>query len=150
MAAKDKIVLLVEDNPDDEELTLRALRKNHITNEIIVVRDGAETLDYLFAEGKYSGRDARLMPVLVLLDLKIPKIDGIEVLKRLRADPRTKVLPIVILTTSNEEKDILQSYNLNANSFVRKPVDFDEFTEAVKNLGLYWLLINQPPPPRMG
>ncbi len=143
---KGKIVMLVEDNPDDEELTLRALRKNNITNETIVVRDGQEALDYLFAAGPFAGRDPHLMPVVVLLDLKIPKIDGIEVLRRLRADPRTKLLPVVVLTTSNEEKDIIQSYDLSANSFVRKPVNFDEFTEAVRNLGLYWLLLNEPPP----
>lgn len=139
-------MMLIEDNPDDEALTLRALKKNNITNEIVVARDGVEALDYLFGTGKYSGRDTSALPVVILLDLKLPKVDGLEVLRRLRADPRTKLVPIVILTTSNEEKDITEGYNLNANSYVRKPVNFDDFTEAVRHLGLYWLLLNEAPP----
>ena len=142
----DKIVMLVEDNEDDEALTVRALKKNNIKNEIVVARDGVEAIDYLFGTGKYAGRDTSSMPVLILLDLKLPKMDGMEVLKRLRSDPKTKLIPVVVLTTSNEEKDILGSYNLSANSYVRKPVDFDQFSEAVRNLGLYWLILNEPPP----
>lgn len=140
------IILLVEDNPDDVELTLRALRKNHLTNEIVVARDGVEALDYLFGTGSHDGRDLGLMPQLILLDLKLPKIDGLEVLRRVRADERTRLLPVVILTSSTEERDLVQSYSLGANSYVRKPVDFTEFVEAARQLGLYWLLYNQPPP----
>lgn len=139
------IILLVEDNPDDEALTLRALQKNKIKNEVMVVRDGAEALDYFFATGPYAGRDVSVMPQIVLLDLKLPKVDGLEVLRRLRADPRTKLLPVVILTSSNEEKDLIDGYDFGANSYVRKPVDFVQFTEAVRQLGLYWLLLNQTP-----
>jgi two-component system response regulator len=142
----DKVILLVEDNPDDEELTLRALKKNNITNKVIVARDGVEALDYLFGTGAHAGRDLHLMPQVVLLDLKLPKLDGLEVLRRLREDQRTKLLPVVILTTSNEEKDRLNGYGLGANSFVRKPVEFDQFIEAVRQLGMYWLLLNEPVP----
>ena len=141
-----KIILLVEDNPDDEALTLRALQKNNITNEVVVARDGAEALDYIFGAGKYAGRDLNMMPTVILLDLKLPKVDGLEVLQRLRADERTKLLPVVILTSSKEEKDMLNGYKLGANSYVRKPVNFGEFLEAVKQLGLYWLILNEPPP----
>jgi two-component system response regulator len=142
----DKVILLVEDNPDDEELTLRALKKNNITNKVIVARDGVEALDYLFGTGAHAERDMHVVPQVVLLDLKLPKIDGFEVLRRLRADKRTKLLPVVILTTSNEEKDRLNGYCLGANSFVRKPVEFDKFIEAVRQLGMYWLLLNEPAP----
>jgi len=139
-------ILLVEDNPDDEALTLRAFRKNNITNEVVVARDGAEALDYLFATGAYAKREAGVMPQIVILDLKLPKIDGLEVLRRLRAAPQTKLLPVVILTSSNEERDRLEGYGLGANSYVRKPVDFAEFVDAVRQLGLYWLLLNERPP----
>lgn len=140
----ETIILLVEDNPDDEALTLRALRKNNITNEVVVARDGAEALDFLFGTGKQAGR--AITPQVTLLDLKLPKIDGLEVLRRMRADARTKLLPVVILTSSNEERDRLQGYDIGANSYVRKPVDFVQFTEAVRQLGLYWLLLNERPP----
>lgn len=140
----ETIILLVEDNPDDEALTLRALRKNNITNEVVVARDGAEALDFLFGTGKQAGRT--ITPQVTLLDLKLPKIDGLEVLRRMRADARTKLLPVVILTSSNEERDRLQGYDIGANSYVRKPVDFVQFTEAVRQLGLYWLLLNERPP----
>jgi two-component system response regulator len=141
-----RVILLVEDNPDDEALTLRALRKNNITNEVVVARDGVEALDYLFGTGAYAGRDKPVLPQVTLLDLKLPKVDGLEVLRRLRADDRTKLLPVVILTSSNEEQDRLKGYGLGANSYVRKPVDFDQFMEAVRQLGLYWLLLNERPP----
>ena len=141
----NQIILLVEDNPDDEALTLRALQKNNIKNEVVVMRDGAEALDYFFATGPYAGRDVNVMPQVVLLDLKLPKVDGLEVLRRLRADTRTKLVPVVILTSSNEEKDLIDGYGFGANSYVRKPVDFVQFTEAVRQLGLYWLLLNQTP-----
>jgi two-component system response regulator len=141
-----RIILLVEDNPDDEALTLRALRINRIQNEVVVVRDGAEALDFLFRTGVHANRDPHLVPQVILLDLKLPKIDGLEVLKRLRADARTCLLPVVILTSSNEERDILESYGLGANSYIRKPVDFAQFTESVRQLGLYWLVLNEPPP----
>lgn len=142
----DKVILLVEDDPDDVELTLRALRKNNITNKVDLARDGAEALDYLFGTGPYSGRDTSLMPTVILLDLKLPKIDGFEVLRRLRADGRTKLLPVVILTSSKEEQDIVNGYSRGCNSYVRKPVDFAQFSEAVRQLGLYWLLLNESPP----
>ena len=143
---KDKIILLVEDNPDDVELTLRALKKNNIMNEVVVARDGAEALDYLFGEGVYAGRDMAIMPAVILLDLKLPRIDGLEVLQRIRSEERTKLLPVVILTSSKEEKDRMSGYKLGANSYIRKPVDFNQFIEAVRQLGLYWLLLNEPPP----
>jgi CheY-like chemotaxis protein len=142
------VILLVEDNPDDEALTLRALQKNNITNEVVVARDGVEALEYLFGTGKYSGRDTTVIPQVVLLDLKLPKIDGLEVLRRLRGDERTKLLPVVILTSSNEEQDRLTGYDLGANSYVRKPVDFNQFIDAVRELGLYWLILNERPPAR--
>ncbi len=135
-------ILLIEDNPDDEMLTLRALKKNNIANEVVVVRDGAEALNYLFAEGNYKSRDVRDQPQVILLDLNLPKIDGLEVLKRIREDDRTKRLAVVILTTSNEDHDVIASYDLGANSYIRKPVDFDRFMEAVRQLGLYWLVLN--------
>ncbi|MGB9128026.1 MAG: response regulator [Thiobacillus sp.] len=141
----NKVILLVEDNPDDETLTLRALSKSKILNEIVVARDGAEALDYLFGTGIHAGRDVTVQPQLILLDLKLPKIDGLEVLKRLRADPRTALLPVTILTTSNEERDVITSYKLGVNSYVRKPVDSDAFIEGVRQLGLYWLVLNTPP-----
>ena len=140
-----KSILLVEDNPDDEALTLRALRNHNLANKVVVVRDGVEALDYLFATGPYAGRDTSDMPEVTLLDLKLPKVDGLEVLRRLRSDERTRLLPVVILTSSKEEQDVIRSYRLGANSYIAKPVDFLEFTEAVKQLGLYWLLLNEPP-----
>lgn len=139
------MILLVEDNPDDELLTLRALRKNRLANEIVVVRDGVEALEYLFAEGSYSERDTTYQPQLILLDLKLPKVDGLEVLRRIREDERTQLIPVVVLTTSDEERDKISSYRYHANSFVRKPVDFSEFTEAIRQIGLYWLVLNEPP-----
>jgi two-component system, response regulator len=143
---EDKMILIVEDNPDDEELTIRALRKNHIGNRLVVVRDGAEALDFLFCTGSYSNRDPHDLPQTILLDLKLPKVDGLEVLKRIRADERTSLLPVVILTSSSEERDLLQSYRNGANSYVRKPVDFTEFLDAARQLGLYWLVLNEAPP----
>ena len=142
----DRVILMVEDSPDDVELTLRSLRKNNISNEVVVVRDGAEALDYLFATGAYADRNTSVMPAIILLDLKLPKVDGLEVLRRLRADQRTELLPVAILTSSKEERDMVNGYKLGANSYVRKPVDFVQFSEAVKQLGLYWLLLNEPPP----
>lgn len=140
------MILLVEDNPDDEALTLRALKKNNILNEVVVARDGVEALDFLFAEGAHAGRDLALMPEVILLDINLPRINGLEVLEKIRANERTKLLPVVILTTSNEERDKLKSYTLGANSFIRKPVDFLQFSEAIRQLGLYWLVLNQSPP----
>lgn len=142
---KDKSILLVEDNPDDVKLTIRAFKKANILNEIVVAADGAEALDYLFGSGKFAERDTSVKPQLVLLDLNMPKIGGLEVLRRIRADARTKLLPVVILTTSGEEKDLVESYNMGANSYVRKPVDFEQFTDAAQKLGLYWLLLNKVP-----
>jgi CheY-like chemotaxis protein len=142
---KNKVILLAEDNPDDVKLTLRALKKSNILNEVIVAGDGVEALDYLFGTGKFAGRDAGVLPQVVLLDLKMPKIDGLEVLHRIRADKRTKVLPVVVLTTSSEDKDRIESYKLGANSYIRKPVDFNQFAEAVRQLGLYWLVLNEGP-----
>ncbi|MFN8300143.1 MAG: response regulator [Chitinophagales bacterium] len=144
--AKDKIILLVEDNSDDVALTLRAFRKSNLKNEIVVAEDGADALDYLLGEGKYAGRDTTIAPTLILLDLKLPKIPGLEVLRRIRADERTKLLPVVILTSSVEEQDLITSYKLGANSYLRKPVDFNKFIEAVQQLGLYWLVLNESPP----
>jgi len=141
-----KIILLVEDNPNDEALTLRALKKNNILNEVVVAHDGIEALDFLFATGPHVGRDISIMPQVILLDLKLPKVDGLEVLRRLRADTRTRHLPVVMLTSSSEETDIVNSYHLGANSYVRKPVDFAQFMEAVRQLGLYWLVLNETPP----
>jgi CheY-like chemotaxis protein len=141
-------ILLVEDNKDDEALTLRALRKSNILNEVIVVRDGAEALDFLFIRGAHAGRDPSIVPQVVLMDLNLPKVSGLNVLKQLRADERTKMLPVVVLTSSKEDEDIIESYALGANSYIRKPVELLRFTEAVKTLGLYWLLLNESLPPR--
>lgn len=142
----NKLILLVEDTPDDEALTLRAFKKNNIANEVVVVRDGAEALDYLFGRGSYADRTTHTMPQIILLDLKLPKIDGLEVLRHIRADSRTRMLPVVILTSSKEEQDLIESYSLGANSYIRKPVDFAQFTEAIRQLGLYWLVLNEAPP----
>jgi two-component system response regulator len=141
-----KIILLVEDNPDDVRLTLHAFKKCNIANEVVVASDGVEALDYLFGAGAYAGRDLSEQPAVVFLDLKLPKIDGLDVLRRMRADLRAKLLPVVVLTSSREEQDIVASYDLDANSYIRKPVDFDQFIEAVHQLGLYWLLLNETPP----
>ncbi len=140
------IILLIEDNPDDEMLTLRALRKQKLANQIDVVRDGAEALDYLKAEGAYQDRDVSHIPQIIMLDLQLPKIDGLQVLEQIRHMPHTRTIPVVVLTSSDEEQDIVQSYSLGANSYVRKPVDFEDFIEAVGQIGLYWLLVNNPPP----
>ena len=142
---KHKTILLVEDNPDDEALTLRALQKNNISNKVEVVRDGVEALDFIFKTGQYSNRDPRDFPQVILLDLKLPKIDGLEVLRRIRANQTTRTLPVVILTSSKEEQDLINSYLNGANSYVRKPVDFNQFVEAVRQLGLYWLVLNETP-----
>ncbi len=142
---RDGIILLVEDNPDDEELARLALLENRISNEVVVARDGAEALDYLFATGAHAGRDSRVMPELILLDVKLPKVDGLHVLRRVRASDATRYLPVVMLSSSSEEGDILASYRLGANSYIRKPVDFADFTEAVRQLGTYWLIWNEPP-----
>jgi two-component system, response regulator len=139
-------ILLVEDNPDDIKLTQRALNKNNILNEMVVVQDGAVALEYLFGTGAYAGRDVTMLPMVVLLDLKLPRIDGLEVLRQIRVHIRTRLLPVVILTSSREEQDLVQSYSLGANSYIRKPVDFEQFTEAIRQLGLYWLVLNEPPP----
>jgi two-component system response regulator len=141
-----KTILLVEDNPDDVELTLRALKMNKIKNEVTVAADGAEALDYLRGTGRHAGRDASHMPAVVLLDLKLPKVDGLEVLRRMRADERTRLVPVVILTSSKEEQDVVKSYSSGANSYVCKPVDFAQLAAAVRQLGLYWLLLNEAPP----
>ena len=141
-------ILLVEDNPDDEALTLRAFKKNNIKNDVVVAHDGVEALDYLFGTGAFAGRDSSEPPAVVLLDIKLPKIDGLEVLSRLRADERTKLTPVVILTSSKEEQDLIRGYSLGANSYVRKPVDFSEFMDAVRQLGMYWLVLNEPAPLR--
>ncbi len=138
-------ILLVEDNPDDVDLTLRAFERSRVRNEVIVVRDGAEALDYLFSTGAFAGRPAGDMPEVVLLDLNLPKLHGLEVLKRLRADDRTRLLPVVVLTSSREDQDIIRSYHLGANSYVRKPVDFAQFVDAARQLGLYWLVLNERP-----
>ncbi len=140
-----KVILLVEDNPDDRILTVRALKQHNIANVIDEVKDGQEALDYLFGEGQYAGRDIAAQPQVVLLDLKLPKVDGLEVLQRMRADSRTRRIPVVVLTSSSEQQDIVSSYDLGANSYVRKPVDFNEFLDAAKQLGLYWLMLNEVP-----
>lgn len=142
----ERYILLVEDNPDDEELTLLSLRKNNLAHDIVVVRDGVEAIDFLFCNSQYAGRDVAHVPTVILLDLKLPKLDGLGVLKRLRADPRTRTLPVVVLTSSSQDADVIASYNLGANSYVRKPVEFGAFVEAVSSLGLYWVLLNRPPP----
>ncbi|MBI3169335.1 MAG: response regulator [Chloroflexi bacterium] len=142
----EKMILLVEDNPDDEALTIRALNKNKIANNLSIVRDGVEALDFLFCTGPYSNRDPHDMPEVVLLDLKLPKVDGLEVLRQVRADQRTRLLPVVILTSSKEEQDLIKSYSLGANSYIRKPVDFSQFVEAIHQLEMYWLVLNEPPP----
>ena len=142
----DRYILLVEDNPDDEELTLLSLRKNNLAHEIVVVRDGVEAIEFLFGMGKHAGRDVSRVPTVILLDLKLPKLDGLGVLKRLRADERTRMLPVVVLTSSSQDADVIASYNLGANSYVRKPVEFGAFVDAVSSLGLYWVLLNRPPP----
>lgn len=141
-------ILLVEDNATDEKLTIRAFKKSGVSNDVIVVRDGAEALDYLFGTGAHEGRDASAVPAIVLLDLKLPKVEGMEVLRRIRADPRTHLIPVVVLTASKEEEDVIGSYTLGANAYVRKPVDFNEFASAAKTLGLFWLLVNEAVPPR--
>lgn len=138
-------ILLVEDNPYDVELTLHALKRNNITNQVHVVRDGVEALDFLFGTGQYAGRNTDEVPKIILLDLKLPKIDGLEVLQRIKDDPRTRLIPVVVLTSSREDRDVLTSYNLGVNSYIVKPVDFQQFTDAVRELGFYWLLLNQPP-----
>ncbi len=143
---RSNVILLVEDNGDDEEITLRAFRKSAIANEVVVVRDGLEALDYMFATGTHAGRRMKPLPAVILLDLKLPKLGGLEVLRRLRAEDSTRRVPVVVLTSSNEEKDVLSSYDLGANSFVRKPVDFTQFMEAARQLGLYWLVTNEPAP----
>jgi two-component system response regulator len=142
----NKVVLLVEDNPTDEKLTLHAFKKGKLINEVVVARDGAEALDYVFSTGKYAGNAADTLPALVLLDLKLPRIDGLEVLRRIRGEARTRLLPVVVLTSSKQDEDLARSYSLGANAYVRKPVAFSEFAEAVKTLGLFWLVLNEPPP----
>jgi two-component system, response regulator len=139
------VILIVEDNPDDEELTLRAFKRNRILNEVVIARDGQEALDYLFGEGEFAGRDPNDRPSIVLLDLNLPKVSGLDVLRRLRADPRTELVPVVVLTTSREEQDVVESYRLRANSYIRKPVGFEKFVDAVSQLGLYWLMLNERP-----
>lgn len=146
MMRKAKAILLVEDNPDDADLALRALKKNNILNEVVHAQDGVEALDYLFGTGAHAGRNVEDLPAVVLLDLKLPRIDGLEVLRRLRADPRTRITPVVILTSSKEDRDIVEGYSSGANSYIRKPVDFAQFTESVRQLGLYWLVLNEAPP----
>jgi CheY-like chemotaxis protein len=144
--ANSRVILLVEDNPDDEALAIRALKRHHVGNEIVVAHDGVEALDYLFGTGLYADREINIQPTVVLLDLKLPRIDGLEVLRRIRENEATRLLPVVVLTTSNEEQDLLNSYSLGCNSYIRKPVDFLQFSEAIRQLGMYWLLMNEPPP----
>ncbi len=143
---EDKLILLIEDNPDDQALTLRALKKNNIGNRVVIKQDGVEALDFLFCQGADAGRDPHDLPQVILLDLKLPKIDGLEVLRRIRSDERTRRLPVVILTSSREDQDMINGYGYGANSYVRKPIDFNQFVEAVNQLGLYWLVLNEPPP----
>ncbi len=145
MRNKTKFILLIEDNPDDELLTIQALKDSNISNDVIVARDGEEALDFLFGTGKYLGRDLTLLPQVTLLNIKLPKLDGLEVLQQIRANKNTKLLPVVMLTSSKEEQDLIHSYELGANSYIRKPVDFDQFTKAIQNLGLYWLVLNELP-----
>ena len=140
------LLMLVEDNTDDEELTLLAFEQNSIPSEVVVAHDGVEALDYLFGTGMYANRDLSIMPALILLDLQLPKINGLEVLQRLRANNRTKLIPVVVLTTSNEQQDLITSYSLGCNSYIRKPVDYDQFLAALQQLGMYWLILNEPPP----
>lgn len=142
----DRFILLVEDNPDDEALTIRAFKKSKLVNEVVVAHDGAEALEYLFGRGAHAGRDSSLLPAVVLLDLRLPKIDGLEVLRRIRADDRTKLVPVVILTSSKEEQDLINGYQSGANSYIRKPVDFDKFLQVAEQMDLYWLVLNEPPP----
>lgn len=142
------VILLVEDNPDDVELTLRAFKKNKVANEVVVARDGVEAVDWLFCTGQYADRDPAIRSYIVLLDLKLPKLDGLEVLRRIRADKRTRLVPVIILTSSNEEQDLIDSYSLHCNSYIRKPVSFERFVDAIRDLELYWLVLNQPPPPK--
>ena len=144
---KDRVILWVEDNPDDVELTKMAFEKNNIANRVIVAKDGVEALDYMFGTGLYAGRNAKDIPIVILLDLKLPKIDGLEVLKSIRQNEFTRLTPVVILTSSAEEKDVVNGYNMGASSYIRKPVNFEQFTDAIKHLGLYWLVWNEPPPP---
>lgn len=146
VSASTKTILLVEDNPDDEALAIRALKRHHISNTIIIARDGVEALDYLFGTGVHAERDTSIKPTVVILDLKLPRLNGLEVLRRLRSDERTRLLPVVVLTTSSEEQDMLDSYSFGCNSYIRKPVDFVQFSEAIRQLGMYWLLMNEPPP----
>jgi two-component system response regulator len=146
----NKVLLLVEDNASDEKLTIRAFNKSNVVNEIVVVRDGEEALDYLFGVGRHDGRDVSDLPAVILLDLKLPRIDGLEVLRRIRADERTKLVPVIILTSSKEDEDRTRGYSLGANAYVRKPVAFSEFTEAIRTLGLFWLVLNEPPPASRG
>jgi two-component system response regulator len=143
---KSNLVLLVEDNPDDELLTIMAIEKNNLTIEIKIVRDGAEALDFLFGKGEYAGRDLRIVPTIILLDLKLPKISGLDVLRKIRENPKTSLLPVVVLTSSKQDQDIIESYKLGVNSYIRKPVDFSQFTKTVNNIGMYWLLLNESPP----
>ncbi len=143
---EDRTILLIEDNPDDVELTQRAIRKNNILNKLVVAKDGVEALDYLFGTGQYAARDMNERPAVILLDLKLPRVDGLEVLRRVRADERTKLIPVVVLTSSREERDLVDSYKLGCNSYIRKPIDFMQFSEAVRQLGMYWLLLNEAPP----
>ena len=142
----EPVILLVEDNADDELLTVRAFARSNIANDVVVVRDGIEAMDWLFGEGEHGGRDTSIEPQIILLDLKLPRLDGLEVLRRIRADPRTALLPVVVMTSSSEDEDVVKSYKLGANSYIRKPVEFDRFAEVVKGLGLYWLVLNQRPP----